>query len=131
MAQQPVETILVRQLADYLSVPVIVFDPARTAIFYNEPAERLLGMRFDETGRITPDEAERLIEVSDDGAPVEDARRPAVIALEERRPAHARHWVRRRSDGVRLRVEITAFPLIGQGDALLGAVVMFWETHGT
>jgi PAS domain-containing protein len=112
-------------------VPVIVLDPARTAIFYNEPAERLLGMRFDETGRITHDEAERLIEVSDDGtAPVEDARRPAVIALEERRPAHARYWVRRRSDGVRLQVEITAFPLMGQGAALLGAVVMFWERRG-
>jgi hypothetical protein len=39
--------------------------------------------------------------------------------------------VRRRSDGVRLQVEITAFPLIGQGSALLGAVVMFWERDGT
>jgi PAS domain-containing protein len=132
MAQQPVETILVRQLADYLSVPVIVFDPARTAIFYNEPAERLLGVRFDETGRVSPEEAERLIELSDDrAAPFEDARRPAAIALEERRPTHARYWVRRRSDGVRLQVEVTAFPLIGQGDALLGAVVMFWEGQGT
>jgi PAS domain-containing protein len=132
MAQQPVETILVRQLADYLSVPVIVFDPARTAVFYNEPAERLLGVRFDETGRVTPEEAERLIEVSDDRpAPIEEAKWPAVIALRERRPAHARHWVRRRSDGVRFQVEITAFPLIGQGDALLGAVVMFWERDGT
>jgi PAS domain-containing protein len=113
-------------------VPVIVFDPARTAIFYNEPAERLLGVRFDETGRISPEEADRLIELSDDpAATAESAGRPVVIALEERRPAHARRWVRRRGDGVRLQVEITAFPLIGQGDTLLGAVAMFWEQHGT
>ena len=126
------ETILVRQLADYLSVPVIVFDPGQIAIFYNEPAERLLGVRFAETGRITPDQADELIEVSDGPtAPPGNAPRPVVIALEERRPAHARRWVRRRGDGVRLEVEITAFPLIGQGDALLGAVVMFWERHGT
>jgi PAS domain-containing protein len=130
MAQQPVETILVRQLADYLSVPVIVFDPERTAIFYNEPAERLLGVRFDETGRIGPEEADRLIEVSDDpSAPAEDTKRPVVMALEDRRPTHVVRWVRRHADGVRLLVEITAFPLIGQGDTLLGAVAMFWERH--
>jgi PAS domain-containing protein len=132
MAQQPVETILVRQLADYLSVPVIVFDPARTAIFYNEPAERLLGVRFDETGRIGPDEADRLIEMTDDPAATGgDARRPVAIALEERRPTHALRRVQRRADGVRLEVEVTAFPLIGQGGTLLGAVAMFWERHGT
>jgi PAS domain-containing protein len=132
MAQHPVETILVRQLADYLSVPVIVFDPARTAIFYNEPAERLLGVRFDETGRISPEEADRLIEISDvPVATAEDGRRPVVFALEELRPAHTVCWVRRRGDDVRLLVEITAFPLIGQGGALLGAVAMFWERGGT
>jgi PAS domain-containing protein len=130
MAQQPVETILVRQLAGYLSVPVLVVDPTETVIFYNEPAERILGLRFEETGRISPEEADRLVEMSDDPATVaEGVIRPMVVALRERRPAHARRWVRRREDGVRLQVEITAFPLIGQEDALLGAVVMFWERH--
>ena len=50
MAQQPVEMILVRQLAGYLSVPVLVMDPAGTVVDDNEPAERILGMRFEETG---------------------------------------------------------------------------------
>jgi PAS domain-containing protein len=132
MAQQPVETILVRQLAGYLSVPVLVVDPTETVIFYNEPAERILGLRFEETGRISPEEADRLVEMSDDpAATAEGVVLPMLVALRERRPAHSRRWLRRRGDRVRLQVEITAFPLIGQDDALLGAVVMFWERRGT
>ncbi len=132
MAQQPVETILVRQLAGYLSVPVLLVNPTETVIFYNEPAERILGIRFEETGRISPEEADRLVEMSDDpAATAEGVVLPVLVALRERRPAHTRRWLRRRGDRVRLQVEITAFPLIGQDDALLGAVVMFWERRGT
>jgi len=128
MAQQSVEMILVRQLASYLFVPVIVVDTTETIVFYNEPAERILGVRFEETGRIGPEEADRLIELSDDpGADPDDAGRPLRTALQQRRPAHARRWLLRRGDRVRLQVELTAFPIIDQEDRLLGAVAMFWE----
>ena len=128
MAQQAVEMILVRQLAGYLFVPALVMDTTGTVVFYNEPAERILGVRFEETGRLGPEEADRLIELSDDpGAGPDDAGRPLVIALQQRRPAHARRWLLRRSDRVRLQVELTAFPVIDQEDRLLGAVAMFWE----
>ena len=128
MAQQAVEMILVRQLAGYLFVPALVMDTTGTVVFYNEPAERILGVRFEETGRLDPEEADRLIEISDDpGAGPDDAARPLVIALQQRRPAHARRWLLRRSDRVRLQVELTAFPVIDQEDRLLGAVAMFWE----
>ena len=128
MAQQAVEMILVRQLAGYLFVPALVMDTTGTVVFYNEPAERILGVRFEETGRIGPEEVERLIELSDDPtAGPDDAGRPLVTALQQRRPAHARRWLLRRSDRVRLQVELTAFPVIDQEDRLLGAVAMFWE----
>jgi PAS domain-containing protein len=128
MAQQSVEMILVRQLASYLFVPVIVVDTTETIVFYNEPAERILGVRFEETGRIGPEETDRLIELSDDpAAGPDDAGRPLLSALQQRRPAHARRWLLRRGDRVRLQVELTAFPIIDQEDRLLGAVAMFWE----
>jgi PAS domain-containing protein len=128
MAQQSVEMVLVRQLASYLFVPVLVVDPEGTVIFYNEPAERILGVRFEETGRIDKDEADRLIELGDDpSAGPDDSGRPLTIALQQRRPAHARRWLLRRSDRVRLQVELTAFPIIDQEDRLVGAVAMFWE----
>ena len=128
MATQPVEMILVRQLAGYLFVPVLVVDTTGTVVFYNEPAERILGLRFEETGRIAPEEADRLIELSDDpAAGPEDAGRPIVTVLQQRRPMHARRRLLRRADRVRLDVELTAFPVIDQEDRLLGAVAMFWE----
>jgi PAS domain-containing protein len=131
MAQQPVEMILVRQLAGYLSVPVLVVDPAGTVVFYNEPAERILGLRFEETGRVSQEEADRLVELSDDpAAGREDTGRPVEIALRERRPVHAPRWLLRRGDRVRLQVEVTAFPLLGQEGQLLGGIVMFWERQG-
>ena len=131
MGQYPVELILTRQLADCLSVPVVLMDAAGTVIFYNEPAERILGIRFEETGPIDQKEADRLIELSDDPAAKPwDAGHPLEIALGERRPAHAHRLMLRRTDRVRLQVEITAFPLIGQDGKLLGAVAMFWERPG-
>lgn len=131
MSQQPVEMILARQLTGYLSIPVILVDTAGTAIFYNEPAERILGVRFEETGRIEREEADRLVELTDDpGANPEGAVHPLEVALQERRPAHAQRLVLRRSDRVRLQIEVTAYPLIGQEGKLLGAVAMFWERPG-
>jgi len=128
MGQQSVEMILIRQLAGYLFVPVILVDTTGTVIFYNEPAEQILGVRFEETGRIDPEEADRLIQLSDDPATAaEETRRPLVTALQQRRPTHARRWLLRRGDRVRLQVELTAFPVIDQDDRLLGAVAMFWE----
>lgn len=130
-AQQAVEMILVRQLASYLFVPVLVVDATGTVVFYNEPAERILGVRFEETGRIDRDEADRLIELSEDpSAGAEDSERPLEMALQQRRPAHARRWLLRRADRVRLQVELTAFPIIDHEERLLGAVAMFWERHG-
>jgi PAS domain-containing protein len=130
-AQQSVEMILVRQLASYLFVPVLVVDTTGTAIFYNEPAERILGVRFEETGRIDPEEAERLVELSEDPTPgPEHLERPLDTALQQRRPVHARRWLLRRADRVRLQVELTAFPIIDHEERLLGAMVMFWEHHG-
>ena len=55
---------------------------------------------------------------------------PCATALQQRRPAHARRWLLRRGDRVRLQVELTAFPVIDQEDRLLGAVAMFWERLG-
>ena len=131
MAQHPVEMILMRQLADYLSVPVVLMDTTGTVIFYNEPAEKILGVRFEETGPIDRKEADRLVELSDDPSAAScDAGHPLDIALGERRPAHSHRLMLRRTDRVRLQIEVTAFPLIGQEGKLLGAVAMFWERPG-
>ena len=45
-----IQIILIRQLAGYISVPLFLVDPKGDLLFYNEPAEVILGQRFEETG---------------------------------------------------------------------------------
>jgi PAS domain-containing protein len=129
MPQKAVELILMRQLASYLAMPILLFDPAGNLLFYNEPAEALVGRRFDETGEIPLEEWYGLFEMlGDDGSPLPLEARPLVIALQQQQAAHRAFMVRLR-DGRRIQVEATAFPLEGQGGRHLGAVAMFWETR--
>ena len=46
MAQHAIEVILMRQLASYLAMPILLVDPVGTLLFYNKPAEGLLGQHF-------------------------------------------------------------------------------------
>ena len=129
MAQKAVELILMRQLASYLAMPILVFDAEGTLLFYNERAEAVLGRRFDETGEMSLDEWYAIFELMDrDGSPLPFEARPLVIALRKHRAAHRAFWVRG-ADGAVRGVEATAFPLEGQGGRHLGAVVFLWEEH--
>jgi PAS domain-containing protein len=128
MAQKPIELILTRQLASSLAMPIFLVDADGTLAFYNEPAERVLGMRFEETGEMPAAEWSTLWELTDvDGRPLAPDQLPLMIAVAERRPAHGKFWIRG-LDGARRRIDATAFPLIHLTDRVLGAVVLFWET---
>jgi PAS domain-containing protein len=128
MTQKPIEVILTRQLASSLAMPIFLVDDVGTLVFYNEPAERVLGKRFEETGEMPKGEWATLWNPTDDtGCPMAPDRVPLMIAVAERRPAHCGMWLRG-LDGARRHVEATAFPLVRSDDRVLGAVVIFWET---
>src|SRR3954454_20647786 len=130
MAPQEIETILARQLASYLAVPIFLVDREGTLIFYNEPAEGILGQRFDETGAMPLTEWSTLFApTDDDGATVPPDALPLAIAVAERRPAHLTFWICG-LDQVPRHIQVTAFPLIGQLDRYLGAIALFWEAGG-
>ena len=127
MAQKEIEVILTRHLASYLAMPIIIIDSVGTLLFYNEPAEVLLGRRFEETGELSVDEWANILVVTDEqGTPLAPETRPLLIALTEQRPTHCDIWLEG-LDRVRRHIEITAFPLIGQAGRHLGAVGIFWE----
>ena len=127
MSPQEIEVILARQLADYLALPVFLVDQAGDLLFYNEPAEKILGHRYEETGPMPAEAWSTVFQPTDaDGRPLEPEHLPLVIALQERRPAHREFWIRG-LDGVPRRIEVTAFPLVGQAGRYLGAVALFWE----
>jgi PAS domain-containing protein len=128
MSQKEIEVILTRQLASYLAMPIFIVDPRGTLVFYNEPAEAILGCRFDETGSLSLDEWSQLFKPADaQGVPLLSGERPVLIAVRERRPSHRDFWICG-VDNVLRHIEVTAFPLIGQADRYLGAVAIFWET---
>ena len=129
MPQKAIELILMRQLASYLAMPIMLFDPAGNLLFYNEPAEPILGRRFDETGEMSLEEWYAIHELTtEDGSPLPLEARPLVIALENRQAVHRIVWLRK-VDGSRTKIEVTAFPLEGQSARQLGAVVILWEAH--
>jgi PAS domain-containing protein len=127
MSQKDIELILIRQLASYLAMAVFIVDSDGTLIFYNEPAERILGHRFDETGEMSAAEwATAWMPTDEQGNPVAPEGLPLWIALHNQRVATSRFWIRG-FDNVPRYIEVVAFPLLGQGERHLGAVSLLWE----
>jgi PAS domain-containing protein len=127
MAQKAIEVILMRQLASYLAVPIVVVDPQGDLVFFNESALRIVGRPFEETEAIRRGEWSALFRPTwEDGTPVAREDQPFFIATERREPVHCRYWMQG-LDGVRRELEGIGFPLIGQSDRLLGAVGIFWD----
>ena len=127
MPQQEIELILMRQLASCLATPVFLVDPGGNLIFYNETAERILGQRYDETGAMPLEVWSSIFHpLDEDDNPLDAASLPLVRALKSGRPGHRRFWIRG-LDSIRRQIEVTAFPLVGHNEQLLGGVSLFWE----
>jgi PAS domain-containing protein len=125
----PIEIILTRQLAEYLSVPLLLVDSNGDLLFFNEPAESILGRRFEDTGRMTSQEWSSMVSVVDDeGQPVAPDDLPLMTTLATRLPAHRRmHLV----DGDSSRpIEVTSIPIAGLHGDFLGAAALFWTLPG-
>ncbi|HZM36869.1 MAG TPA: PAS domain-containing protein [Burkholderiales bacterium] len=119
--------ILARQLASSIAIPILLIDAEGALVFYNEPAEALLSMRFEETGEITADELLEAIAVEDENRKaIRSEERPTRIARRERRPVTRRVWIK--SGGGEWRhVQATAVPLVGERETLLGVMHFLWE----
>ncbi len=125
--QHPIELILARQLAETMSHPVWITDAAGTLVFYNEPAEPILGIRFDEAGEMPASElAERFLTQDLDGSDLPAEEIPLMVALTQWVPAH-RPMRMLGFDGRWRTIGVTAIPLVGPGDRRVGALVTFWE----
>ena len=127
MTQKDIELILLRQWASYLTMPIFLAGADGNLLFYNEPAEVLVGRRFEEAGEISLGSLTDLFRItSPEGEPVSTDQLAIASALIQRRPAHDR--IRYQAfDGVMREIEVTAFPLTGQGGRNLGALAVFWE----
>src|SRR5713226_6189111 len=84
MPQKEIEVILARQLSSYLALPAFIVDPDGALLFYNDPAERILGRRFSETGVMPMAEWATLFRPTDeDGRLMRPEELPLVIAVQD------------------------------------------------
>lgn len=131
MAAHELEIILSRQLADCLSIPVFITDPKGNLLFYNEPAENILGKRFEDTGTMPVEEWSIIFQPKDEaGVPLPPEALPLVQTLEHGHPAQSSFWIESLSGRSHL-ISVTSFPIIGRSSRFLGAIAIFWEKTPT
>ncbi len=129
MPSYGIEIILNRQLADCLSIPVFIIDPAGNLIFYNIPAEEVLGKRFEDTGEMPMEEWSVIFKPVDEfnkEIPPEDL--PLVKTLKNLLPYHKTFWIKS-LNGESEKIGLTSYPIINREDKFLGAVAMFWKVQ--
>ncbi|MBD0279209.1 MAG: PAS domain-containing protein [Flavisolibacter sp.] len=127
MAAYEIEIILSRQLADCLSLPVFITDTVGNLIFYNEPAEELLGKRFEETGEMPVEVWSTIYKPFDDqGNPILPDDLPLVKTLKNCLPYHKTFWIESLI-GKKENISLTSFPIIGRTGKFLAAVAIFWR----
>lgn len=125
-AQKPLELILARNLITSLSTPALLVDPAGGLLFYNEAAGALLGVSFEEAGRMAPDEwIGTFGPLDDDGRPIPVDELPLTASLRAGRPSHARHRIRS-TKGDEYEIEASGLPIVGSDRGSSGAVLIFW-----
>lgn len=72
MLQPEIEVILARHLAEHLAMPMFIVDPQGELLYYNEPAEALLGLRYNETGPLPAQEWSTIFQPMDrEGRPIQ------------------------------------------------------------
>ena len=128
MAAYEIEIILNRQLADCLSIPVFITDTVGNLIFYNEPAEEILGKRFEDTGEMPVEEWSIDFKPLDvDGTALPPEALPLVQTLNDALPHHKTFQIESLL-GKNQTISVTSYPIIGRTTKMLGAVAIFWKS---
>jgi PAS domain-containing protein len=131
-SQRPLELILARNLITSISTAAFLVDEGARLVFYNEAAGAMLGISFEETGRMDPREWTATFGPFDEGGdpiPLNDLE--ITWAVRHGRPAHSRFSIRS-AKGNEHRIEASAFPIVASEQGASGAMIFFWsrETNG-
>jgi PAS domain-containing protein len=123
--QRSVALILARELAVNLTTPMWIWDEQGVLVYLNEPAEEIIGRRYQDLGLLQQDDLPQFQPEDLDGNPIDASQLTAVVALRDRSPSHRVMRIVG-LDGVKRKIEATSFPLFTRGDELVGAVSVFW-----
>lgn len=126
-SQRPLELILARNLLTAISTPAFLVDDDAQLLFYNEAAGALLGVSFEEAGRMTAEQwTARFGPFERDGEPVSVEELEITRSLRDGRPSHASFCIRG-AGGAEHSIEASALPISGNLDGhRSGAIIVFW-----
>lgn len=127
MPAYEIEIILNRQLADCLSIPVFITDTTGNLIFYNEPAELILGTRFEDTGEMKVEMWSTIFKpLDEEGNNLPPEELPLVKTLKDCIPYHKTFWIESLK-GKAEKISVTSYPIVGRTGKFSGAVAIFWK----
>lgn len=125
--QKDLVLILGREFASNLATPMFVVDRDGVLVYYNEPAEVMVGRPFAQVGEVGALEWGASFQPEDmDGNPIDLEDMPPVVAFRRHRPDHRRVRITL-PDGRQRVIAITGFPLFARADNFVGIVAIFWE----
>ncbi len=131
MPAHSLELILTRRWAEVLSIPVFITDVNGNLLYYNPPAEVILGRRFEETGEMPVEEWATIFTPTDENGDVLPPESlPLVKTLGTQIPAQGSFYIENLK-GKQHFIHVSAFPIIGMAEGFLGAVALFWITDQT
>jgi PAS domain S-box-containing protein len=130
-AHKSLPVILAREFASNLATPLAVIDEDGTLVFFNEPAERIIGQTHAELGDLPEEEWRARFQAERrDGTQISADEMPTSVARRLRRPAHETlHFTM--LDGRQRTLSVTAIPMLGREQDVAGVVVVFWEDDGS
>ena len=127
--QRHITLILARDLAANLAAAILLVDAEGNLVFFNEPAERILGRPYAEAQMSSVELAKTFNPVDENGERIRLEDLPLAQAFRSGIPSHG-HLRIEAVDGRRHDLEVVAVPLRVEGELLVGGLAMFWERAG-
>jgi PAS domain-containing protein len=124
--QRHIALILARDLAATVSTPMLLVDRDGDLVYFNEPAEAILGRPYAEAQMSSVELAKTFKPVDDDGRPIPLDELPLAHAFQAGVPTHG-HIRIQAIDGAHRSLEVVAVPLFSAPDRPVGGLAVFWE----
>ena len=124
--QRHIALILARDLAANLATAILLVDRDGDLVFFNEPAEAILGRPYAEAQMSSVELAKTFKPVGEDGRPIPLEDLPLAQAFRSGIPSHG-HIRIESMDGRRHDLEVVAMPLFSKPGQLEGGLAVFWD----
>jgi PAS domain-containing protein len=130
-SQRHIALILAKDLAANVASAMLLVDADGDLVFFNEPAERILGRPYAEAQMSRAELAKTFKPVNAAGEPIPLRDLPLAEAFRSGVPSHGRLRIEA-VDGAVRDLEVIGVPLFAQADQLVGGLAVFWEqTEGS